>query len=140
MSRAWPLALCLLAAVSCSPLPAAVGAAAPAADTRGWPAPGASLAAASAAMSSLQSLREVLSTRTYRDDALFLGLDAERAYVAPDRRYERISGRSAVEEVKGETVTIGPRFYKKVGDDGPWQGLPPVENFYWPGSEYSFPE
>jgi outer membrane lipoprotein-sorting protein len=136
MPRAWLIPLCLLAAVACAPPTAPVGAAPATPDTSTWPAPDAALTAASAAMSQLQSLREKFVSRIYRNDQLFLGNDVERAYVAPDRRYERFEGRSPVEVVKGETVTIGPRFFKKVGDDGPWQALPAMESFAWPAQDY----
>jgi hypothetical protein len=138
MPRAWLIPLCLLAAVACTPPSALVGAAPASPDTSAWPPADTALGAASAAMSQLQSLREKFVSRTYRNDEMFLGYDVERAYVAPDRRYERVQGRSPVEVVKGETVTIGPKFFKKVGDDGPWQALPAMEGFAWPGSDFTF--
>ena len=136
MPRAWLLPLCLLAAVACTPPTAPAGAAPAPPDTSTWPSADAGLATASAAMSQLQSLREKFVSRTYRNDEMFLGYDVERAYVAPDRRYERVEGRSPVEVVKGETVTLGPKFFKKVGDDGAWQALPAMDNFAWPGQGY----
>ncbi|HEY7067041.1 MAG TPA: hypothetical protein VII06_36590 [Chloroflexota bacterium] len=138
MPRAWLLPLCLLAAVACTPQLPLVAPAGAAADTSKWAAPDAALAAASAAMTQLQSLREKFVSTTYRNDEMFLGYDVERAYVAPDRRYERVEGRSPVEVVKGETVTIGPKFFKKVGDDGAWQALPPMEGFAWPANSFAF--
>ena len=33
-------------------------------------------------------------------------------------------------------MTLGPRFFKKVGDDGPWQALPAMDNFTWPAQDY----
>jgi hypothetical protein len=138
MPRAWLIPLCLLATIACTPPMAPAGAAPATPDTSTWPAPDAALNTASAAMSQLQSLREKLVSRTYRNDEMFLGYDVERAYVAPDQRYERVEGRSPVETVKGETVTLGSRFFKKVGDDGPWQALPAMEGFSWPAHEYVF--
>jgi hypothetical protein len=136
MPRAWLIPLCLLAAVACSPPTAPVDAAPAPPDTSAWPAADTALATASTAMSQLQSLREKFVSRTYRNDDMFLGYDVERAYVAPDRRYERVEGRSPVDVVKGETVTLGPRFFKKVGDDGPWQALPAMDTFTWPAQDY----
>jgi hypothetical protein len=138
MPRAWLLPLCLLAAVACTPPIAPVGASPATPDTSSWPAPETALSAASTAMSQLKSVRDKFVSRTYRNDELFLGVDVERAYVAPDRRYERFQGHSPVETVKGETVAIGPRLFKKVGDDGPWQALPAMDMFVWPGAEYAF--
>ncbi|HZR98449.1 MAG TPA: hypothetical protein VFE37_07075 [Chloroflexota bacterium] len=136
MPRAWLIPLCLLAIVACTPSIAPAGAAPAPPDMSTWPAPEVALAAASEAMSQLQSLREKFVSRTYRNDDMFLGYDVERAYVAPDRRYERVEGRSPIEVVKGETVTVGAQFFKKVGDDGRWQALPAMENFAWPAQEY----
>ncbi|HZU05686.1 MAG TPA: hypothetical protein VFB73_06915 [Chloroflexota bacterium] len=135
--RAWLPAVLLLTLLACTPNVRV--AAVPGSDPglASWPPPDQALQAASAAMASLQSLREQVSTRTYRNDTLFLAIDAERAYVAPDRRYERMEGRSAVETVAGETVMIGSRFFKRLGD-GPWQQLDWTETFTWPAAEYSF--
>ncbi len=139
MPRVWLLVLLLLAAAGCAPRPPLVDASGPAQSMADWPAPDAALAAASSTMDGLQSLREELSTQTFRDDKLFLAITAERAYAAPDRRYERMEGRSAVETVKGETIAIGPRFFKRVGDDGVWQEVSGGDVFAWPGNEYEFP-
>ena len=138
MPRAWLLPLCLLVTVACTPPIPLVGAAPATPDTSTWPAPETALSTASAAMGQLQSLRDTFVSRTYRNDELFLGVDVERAFVAPDRRYERFQGHSPTETVKGETVAIGPRIFKKVGDAGAWQALPATDVFVWPGSEYTF--
>jgi hypothetical protein len=138
MPRAWLLPLCLLAAVACSPPISPAGASPATPDTSTWPAPETALNAASTAMSQLQSLRDRFVSRTYRNNELFLGVEVERAFVAPDRRYERFQGQSPTETVKGETVILGPRLFKKVGDDGPWQALPAMETFVWPGMEFTF--
>ena len=133
--------LCLLATTACLPgLPAVPLNAArdPARDVSTWPAADAALYSASAAMSQLTTLREKVSTRTYRNDELFLSVDAERAYVAPDRRYEKVEGRSAVEAVDGETVQIGARFFKRVGKDGGWEQFAWTDTFAWPAREYVF--
>jgi hypothetical protein len=133
--------VCLLAASACLPgLPAVPLNAArdPAQDVSTWPAADAALHSASAVMSQLSTLREKASTRTYRNDELFLSVDAERAYVAPDRRYEKVEGRSAVEAVGGETVQIGARFFKRVGIDAAWQQIAWTESFAWPAREYLF--
>ncbi len=89
-------------------------------------------------MTQLKTLREHVVTRTYRNEELFLSLDSERAYVAPDRRYERMEGRSAVEAVQGETVQIGAKFFKRVGKEGQWQEFPWTDTVDWPGHEYTF--
>src|SRR5215212_2601322 len=133
--------ICLLAATACLPgLPAVSLNAArePGLDVSSWPAPDAALHSASAAMSQLTTLREKVSTRTYRNDELFLSVDAERAYVAPDRRYEKVEGRSAVEAVGGETVQIGARFFKRVAQEAAWQQFAWTESFAWPAREYLF--
>jgi hypothetical protein len=133
--------VCLLAATACLPgLPAVPLNAArdPAHDVSSWPAADAALHSASAVMSQLTTLREKASTRTYRNDEPFLSVDAERAYVAPDRRYEKVEGRSAVEAVDGETVQIGARFFKRVGKEAGWQQLAWTESFGWPAREYLF--
>ena len=132
------LAILLLLVVACAPgVPLAV-APDPGREAASWPPADQALRAASAAMGELKTLREQLSTRTYRNEALFLAIDGERAYVAPDRRYERLDGRSSVESVVGETVHLGPRFFKRVGE-GSWQELPWNESFRWPADEYDFP-
>jgi hypothetical protein len=141
MLRIGLMLVCLLAATACLPgLPAVPLNAArdPARDVSTWPAADAALQAASTTMSQLTTLREQVSTRTYRNDELFLSVDADRAYVAPDRRYERVEGRSAVEAVDGETVQIGARFFKRVGKDGGWQQFAWTESFEWPAREYLF--
>ena len=83
-------------------------------------------------------MREKFSSRTYRNDQMFLGADVERAYVAPDERYEHFEGRGPTDVVTGETVTLGTRFFKKVGADGPWQAQPATDNFVWPGDSFMF--
>jgi hypothetical protein len=124
---------------ACGALPALPFAAArPAGDPAGSPPADTALTNAGAAMGRLKALRELVSTRTYRNDELFLSLDAERAYVAPDRKYERVEGRSAVDAVGGETVQIGALFYKRVGPDAPWQQFPWTDSLNWPGNEYTF--
>jgi hypothetical protein len=131
----------LLAVTACLPgLPAVplTTARDPARDVSTWPAADAALNSASAAMSQLTTLREKVSTRTYRNDELFLSVDAERAYVAPDRRYEKVEGRSAVEAVGGETVQIGARFFKRVAKEATWQQFAWTESFAWPAREYLF--
>jgi hypothetical protein len=138
MSRAWLVPLCLLATIACTPPIPLVGAAPATPDTSAWPAPETALSTASTAMSQLQAVRDKFVSRTYRNDELFLGVDVERAFVAPDRRYERFQGSSPTETVKGETVAIGPRLFKKVGDDGAWQALPAMDVFVWPGTEFTF--
>ena len=138
MRSACLLVLVLVASVACAPSVAPVAATDPAREMASWPPADATLQAASGAMSELRTLREQISTRTYRNDEPFLSVDAERAYVAPDRRYERMVGRSPVESVSGETVEIGARFFKRVGETGAWQELPMAETFHWPGREYSF--
>src|ERR671932_775145 len=105
MPRAWLFLLCVLAATACTSPPALVSPVGAAPDTSKWPAPDAALAAASNAMTQLQSLRERFVSTTYRNDEMFLGYDVERAYVAPDRRYERVEGRGSTDVVTGETVT-----------------------------------
>ena len=79
--------ICLLTATACLPgcrLVPLTTARDPARDVSTWPAADAALQSASAAMSQLTTLRERVSTRTYRNDELFLSVDAERAYVAPE--------------------------------------------------------
>jgi hypothetical protein len=90
-------------------------------------------------MGALQSLRERISTRLYRDDALFLAVDAERANVAPDRRYERMDGSSSVETVSAETVQVGNQFFKRPQGSAEWETFPWTEAVVWPGNEYAFP-
>src|SRR4051812_35101044 len=121
---------------ACGAMPALPFAAAarPGGDPSTWPPAETALTNASAAMGRLKALRELVSTRTYRNDEPFLSLDSERAYVAPDRKYERVEGRSAVEAVGGETVQIGARFYKRVGADAPWQQFPWTDSVVWPGN------
>jgi hypothetical protein len=141
MARIALALVCLLGATACLPgLPAVPLNAArdPAQDVSSWPAADAALHSASAVMSQLTTLREKASTRTYRNDEPFLSVDAERAYVAPDRRYEKVEGRSAVEAVDGETVQIGARFFKRVGKEAGWQQLAWTESFGWPAREYLF--
>jgi len=110
----------------------------PARDIATWPAADQALRTGSAKMGELRTLRERLSSRTYRNEEPFLAVDAERAYVAPDRRYEKMEGRSPVESVSGETVQIGAQFFKRLNVNGPWQQMRWTESVVWPGSEYSF--
>ena len=107
-------------------------------ETASWPPPEQALASSSAAMNELKTLRERVSSRTYRNGEPFLEVDAERAYAAPDRRYERMDGRSSVESVGGETVWIGQQFFKRVGENAAWQRMAWTEAFAWPAGEYSF--
>jgi hypothetical protein len=111
----------------------------PARDVAAWPPPEQVLRTGSAKMGELTTLRERVSSRTYRNDEPFLAVDAERAYVAPDRRYEKMEGRSPVESVSGETVQIGAQFFKRLNATGAWQQFPWTEAVVWPGGEYSFP-
>jgi hypothetical protein len=139
MLRVGLTAMLLALAVACTapmPLRAPVD---PARDVATWPPADKALLTGSTKMSELQTLREHLSSRTYRNDEPFLAVDAERAYVAPDRRYEKMEGRSPVESVSGETVQIGARFFKRLNVNGPWQQFPWTESVVWPGGEYSFP-
>lgn len=122
----------LAIAISCAAQPAAPR------ETDGWPAAQQSLDAAIAAMSGLESMRERVSTRTFRNEEPFLAVDADRAYVAPDRRYEKVDGRSPVESVSGETVQIGGRFFKRLGSSNEWQRLAWPEPVRWPGNDFRF--
>jgi hypothetical protein len=140
MRRVWFLVALLVAIGACAPgLPALPFTGRdPARDVSTWPAADTALATASSTMSQLKTLREHVVTRTFRNGELFLSLDSDRAYVAPDRKYERMEGRSAVEAVEGETVQIGAQFFKRVGKEGQWQQFPWTESVVWPGQEYSF--
>lgn len=104
-----------------------------------WPPPEQALQAASDAMSALRSMRERQTMHSYRDEQPFLALEGERAFQAPDRRWERVEGRSGVDSVSGETMQFANRFYKRVGDTSTWQKLDWPEPFVWPADEYRFP-
>jgi hypothetical protein len=136
MSRAC-LLLLVVATLACAPrLPLAV---APVSgqDVSQWPPADQALLKSITAMGNLQTLREQFSTRTTRDGQPYLSVNVERAYVAPDRRYEKVDGRSVAETVAGEVVYVGSRFFRRTGD-GPWQELGGMESFVWPAREYTF--
>lgn len=138
MAGVWLLIVVLVAAVlACAPgLP--LIAAGPTQDPSKWPPADKELATASDTMNHLKALYEQFTREITRDGEFFLGITGERAYVAPDRRYERSEGRSAVETTVGEHVYIGSRLFKRVGN-GPWEELPAtMEPFVWPAKEYSF--
>jgi hypothetical protein len=138
MLRVWLPTLLLIGALACTPSVPLGGPPDSSREVAPGPSADEALLTASAAMGQLKTLRERVSTRTYRNDEPFLAVDAERAYVAPDRRYERMEGRSPVDNVAGETVQIGARFFKRVGDAATWQHFPWTESVVWPAAEYSF--
>ena len=130
MPRACLLALVVVVTLGCTP-------SLPLEDTSKWPPPEQALLSALTAMGNLKTLREQFSTRTTRDDEPYLSVEVQRAYVAPDRRYEKVSGRTPAESVAGESVYVGSRFFKRSGEE-PWQELPGMEAFVWPAGEYTF--
>ena len=130
MLRPCLLVLLVVALVGCTPSLSVE-------DTSKWPPAEQALASALTAMGNLKSLREQFSTRTTRDDQPYLSVEVQRAYVAPDRRYEKVNGRSLAETVEGETVYVGTRFFRRAGESG-WQELTGMESFVWPANEYTF--
>jgi hypothetical protein len=136
MLRTCALASLLLVTLACtSGLPLVAG---PTQDPSKWPPADKTLTTAIATMGGLKSLREQFSREIYRDEQFFLGVNVERAYVAPDRRYEKLEGRSGVEQaMAGETVYVGSHLFRRQGS-GPWHDLGQMETFMWPSNEYQF--
>jgi len=111
-----------------------------AAETASWPPPADALQASSDAMSALASVRERQTARSYRNEQLHLELEGERAYVAPERRWERVTAKSGGEVIVGETVQVATRFYKRIGETASWQKQDWIDHYGWPMAEYRFPE
>jgi hypothetical protein len=133
------LVIALLVATGCAAAVAGRASAPDLGPVASWPPADEALAAASAAMSGLRSLREHYIAQTYRGDQLAQFIETTRAYVAPDRKWEQGRYGTAQETIEAEIVQLGTKFFRRVGTQPTWQRLEWPGGTTWPGDEFRFP-